>query len=90
MFNGLTQDELAAALLNVPAVELEAINLLREHPAQPGNLFPTGIAPEVYTNATIEMVKYSRACADLATRMRLLPSQALAIPDDDLIGGFSL
>jgi hypothetical protein len=90
MFEGLTQEDLITALADVPAVELEAIQILRTLPAQPGNLFPTGLDREVYTRATIQMVKYARECADLAARMRDLPSTPLAVIDDSLTGGYSL
>jgi hypothetical protein len=90
MFEGLSQEDLAAALIQAPAVELEAITLLRENPPRPGNLFPTGLPRETYTRATIQMVKYARECADLAARVRDLPGVPLKVSDDALIGGFSL
>lgn len=90
MFEGLTQDDLAAALANALAVDLEAITLLRTHPAQPGNLFPTGLDRETYTRATIEIVKYARQCAELAARLRDLPSVPMLVIDDAIIGGYSL
>lgn len=90
MFQGLTQDDLAAALAAVPAVDLEAITLLRTHPVQPGNLFPTGLDRETYTRATIQIVKYARDCADLALVLRGLPSVPMQVIDDALTGGYSL
>lgn len=90
MFEALTQEDLIAALADVPAVELEAIQILRTHPAQPGNLFPTGLDRETYTRATIQIVKYARDCADLALVLRGLPSVPMQVIDDALTGGYSL
>lgn len=90
MFEGLTQDQLAAALADAPAVELEAIALLRQHPPVGANLFPTGLPRETYTRATIQLVTYARACASLAAQLVDLPARACTVLDDSALGGYSL
>lgn len=83
MFDGMTQDEVIQALATVPAADLPVLKLLRKRQPQHGSLFPTGLTREEYTEATRDMLEYTRTCADLAQRLRALPS--IPAPNDDLM-----
>ena len=93
MFEGLTQDALMKALIDVPEVDLKGLALLRQHQPQPGNIFPTGLERQEYIDATLEMVSYTRSCAGLASVIIKLQGRAL-IPSDHenhkLLAGYSL
>lgn len=69
-FAGITIEELAAAILACPPANLLAITLLRERAAAPGGIFPTDITRDEVVNATMQMAKYMRDCAELAKQVK--------------------
>lgn len=75
MFEGITANDLAKALEQVQPVELKGMELLRQHKPKPGNIFPTGLDRQAYIDATVEMINYTRVCAELAKRIEAVPSQ---------------
>lgn len=93
LYEHVTQDELIQALIRVPESTLKAVELLRSHAPAPGNLFPTGLTREAYSEATRELLSYSRTCAELAARagkVSSIPLPTKASERDDLIGAFAL
>jgi hypothetical protein len=74
-------DELIALLKNVPEVDLKILGLLRQSQPIPGQFLPRGFSRHTYAEAALEMLHYTRDCADLATRIgKLTPAQIATFP----------
>lgn len=83
-FESITHDDLVAALLAVPALELKGVMLLREYRATgqlPGNR-------EELIKATEELIAYTEACAATDTVLRTLGAAPAA--EEALVEGYIL
>ena len=80
----LSIDQLIGSLESIPPLELQAIDLLKTLRPQTGEWFPTNLPPDVkpqVVEATIELVDYTRRCANM---VRLL-SHLQPIPMTDIL-----
>jgi hypothetical protein len=72
MFTSLTSLELAGCLGQVEEVELKGLTLLRQLRPLSGNWFPD-VPPAILTEATTEIIDYTKACAATAAKLQALP-----------------
>jgi hypothetical protein len=76
-------DQLIQSLEIIEPLELEAVSLLQSLRPQTGEWFPTSLTPEAKTQviaATVELVSYTKRCADMARRLSHLQPIPLAMP----------
>lgn len=81
--NNSTPLQLLHSLEGVEPLELGAVSLLSELRPQTGEWFPTHLTPEAKTQviaATVELVAYSKRCADIARRLNHLSAIPLTVP----------
>ncbi len=72
-------DELVKILASVPESDLKVLGLLRQSQPTAGQFLPRGLPRKAYTEAALEMMAYTRACSELAQRVKnLTPAQAAA------------
>lgn len=74
------------ALVTVQPYRLEAIELMQSHTPTHENIFPAGLEPEQYAQATIQMIRYADTCHQLAQRIKECP----AVPSEHPVEEFSL
>lgn len=74
-----TQQKLEGVLLSVPPARLLALDLLHQQ-APDGGWFPVGVDPEQATQATVELIDYTRACQSAQRRLASLGPVALEAP----------
>ena len=72
----VTLQVLIENLSGLPPLELTAVNLLHTLRPQTGEWFPTSLKPDEKTQvvaATIELVSYTRRCAEMGRLLAQLP-----------------
>ena len=76
-------NQLIQSLEAIEPLELEAVSLLQTLRPQTGEWFPTHLTPEAKTQviaATVELVGYTKCCADMARRLAHLQPVPLKMP----------
>lgn len=86
----LSLAQLIETLETLPPLELNAVRLLHTLRPQTGEWFPSTLTPEnkqQVVTATVELVEYTRTCAEMARRL----SHLQAVPLRDVaLAEFSL
>src|SRR5262249_37337896 len=77
MFQFTTCIELAECLGQVGEVELKGLTLLRQLRPVSGEWFPR-VRVDVLTEATTEIIEYTKQCAAAASKVQALPPTLLA------------
>jgi len=76
-------DPLIQSFESIDPLELQAIDLLKILRPQTGEWFPTTLDPDAKSQvvaATVELVEYTRRCAEMARRLNHLQPVPLGIP----------
>lgn len=76
-------DQLIQSLEVMQPLELEAISLLTELRPRTGEWFPTHLTPAAKTQvitATVELVSYTKRCAEMARRLSHLQAVPFSLP----------
>lgn len=76
-------DQLIQSLEAIPPLELEAVSLLSNLRTETGEWFPTNLTDEAKSQvitATVELVGYTKRCAEMGRRLSTLQPVPLAIP----------
>ena len=76
-------DQLIHSLETIEPLELKAVILLQTLRPLTGEWFPTHLTPEAKTQviaATVELVSYTKRCADMARRLAHLQPVPLSMP----------
>jgi len=79
----LTLEQLVQSLEAIPPLELGAVSLLSTLRAETGEWFPTNLSDEARSQvitATVELVGYTKRCAEMGRRLSTLQPVPLAIP----------
>ena len=76
-------EQLIQSLNAIQPLELEAVSLLSNLRAETGEWFPTNLTNEAklqVITATVELVGYTKRCAEMGRRLSTLQPIPLAIP----------
>ena len=83
----MNQEDLMACLSELPAVELKAVQLLRELTAfSGGTVFPPPVPPQrkaEAVEATVELIGYSQRCTEVVRKVSQL--QPVPLLDESLV-----
>jgi hypothetical protein len=75
--------QLMYSLEVIPPLELEAVSLLSTLRAETGEWFPTNLTDEAKSQvitATVELVGYTKRCAEMGRRLSTLQPVPLGMP----------
>jgi hypothetical protein len=81
--NHKTISDLIRSLEIIPPLELGAVSLLSTLRAETGEWFPANLSDEAKSQvitATVELVGYTKRCAEMGRRLSTLQPIPLAIP----------
>jgi hypothetical protein len=76
-------EQLIQSLETIPPLELEAVSLLSNLRAETSEWFPVNLTDEAKSQvitATVELVGYTKRCAEMGRRLSTLQPIPLAIP----------
>jgi hypothetical protein len=76
-------EQLIQSLETIPPLELGAVSLLSNLRAETGEWFPTNLTDEAKSQvitATVELVGYTKRCAEMGRRLSTLQPVPFAMP----------